>query len=63
MKKIIGTKFCLFINESINHVTVKNEKDYVIRIQNTDLCFYYKKKISPLELSKELFLELGKIIL
>ena len=32
VKKIIGTKFCLFINESINHVTVKNEKDNGIRI-------------------------------
>ena len=59
-KLIIGSaKLCLFINEAVNQEIVKDEKNKGTKIEDTDL-YYYKKKINSLELSKELFLELGK---
>ena len=75
-KKIIGnSKFRLFINEKINENEIKELKEYnelidqkeikgemIINeeISDEDLCYYFKKKISNLELSKEMILELGK---
>ena len=61
VKKIIGNpKLCLFINASYDKDIPKEENHKVIQIPDIDSCYYYKKKITPLDLSKDLFLELGK---
>ena len=74
-KKIIGNVYKLFINEKINEKEIKTLKEYrdlmetkeikddTIKnreVQETDCCYYYKKKYNGLDLSKEMNLELGK---
>ena len=58
---LVNSKLGLFINESINEDIIKDENLKGIKIEDTDSCYYYKKKFNNnIDLSKEFFLELGK---